>query len=102
MPRLIQVNTLEDLRGRVALQVGDVLSLPAIGVTGATDIVEILGPFVPGVVGTNGEVLSPAAVPGFVMIFARGAGTAEVDVFAGDPFRGAQKTSLCISVIADA
>jgi hypothetical protein len=100
MGRLIEVQQAPgDLR-RLTIKVEDVLQFAATGgrVHSGADVVEILGPFVPGVIGDNGQILSPVGAPNTVLFVARRPGAATIDVVTGDPWHGPKTATLEISV----
>jgi len=100
MGRLIEVQYAQGLPPRLTLQVGDVLVCRATGghVQSGADVVEILGPFVPGIMGDNGQILSPMGAPNAVLFLARRPGRATIDVVTGDPWRAPQTTTLDLTV----
>jgi hypothetical protein len=100
MSRLIEVQHAQDLPTSLTIKVGDVLYFGATGghVHSGAEIVEILGPFLPGVVGDNGEILSPIGAPNTVLFFARRPGRATIDVVTGDPWHAPETTALSITV----
>lgn len=102
MSRLIEVQQARSLPSILAVKVGDVLRFGATGghVHSGTDVVEILGPFLPSVVGGNGEILSPMGAPNTVLFVARRPGRATIDVVTGDPWHAPETTSLGITVEA--
>jgi hypothetical protein len=102
MGRLIKVQQMQDLPSQVTLQVGDALFFAATGghVQFGADIVEIIGPFLPGVLRENGEILSPMGAPNAVLFLACRPGRAMIDVVTGDPWHAPQTTILEISVEA--
>jgi hypothetical protein len=60
--------------------------------------IEILGPFLPAVVGDNGQILSPMGAPNAVWFLARRPGRATIDVVTGDPWQAPQTTTLDITI----
>ena len=100
MGRLIQVEQVQALPPSLALRVGDALLCVASGghVQSGGDVVRILGPFVPGVLADNGEILSPMGAPNAVLYLARRPGRATIDVVTGDPWHGPETTTLEIAV----
>lgn len=100
MSRLINIEHAPECPSGLTVKVGDVLLFAATGarVRSGLDVVEISGPFIPGVVGDNGQVFSPAASPNAVMIIARRTGRAAIEVITGDPWHATQTTSLAITV----
>lgn len=102
MGRLIEVQQVQGLPPRVTLRVGDALRFVATGghVQVGADVVEIVGPFLPGVLRENGEILSPMGAPNAVLFLARRPGRAMIDVVTGDPWRAPRTTPLEITVEA--
>ena len=100
MGRLIEVQNLQGFPSSLTLKVGDVLVFGATGghVQSGADVVEILGPFLPGVMGKNSEILSPMGAPNAVLFLARRPGRATIDVVTGDPWRAPQTTTLDVTV----
>jgi hypothetical protein len=100
MSRLISVERASECPSSLTVKAGDVLLFAATGarVRSGSDVVAIWGPFVPGVVGDNGQVFSPAASPNAVIVMARRTGRAAVEVITGDPWHATQSTSLDIIV----
>jgi hypothetical protein len=100
MSRLIEVQHAQDLPTRLTIRVGDVLNFGATGgyVHSGAEVVEILGPFLPGVLGDNGEILSPMGAPNAVLLLARRPGRATIDVVTGDPWHAPETTALSITV----
>jgi hypothetical protein len=58
------------------------------------DVVEIVGPFLPGVLREGGEILSPMGAPNAVLFLARRPGRAAIDVVTGDPRHAPQTMPL--------
>ncbi len=79
---------------------GDLLTFGATGghVQYGAEVVEILGPFVPGVMADNGEILSPMGAPNAVMFIARSSGWATINVYIGNPWDAPQITTIKIVV----
>jgi hypothetical protein len=98
--RLIELEDVPGFPERLTLAVGDVLRFAASGghVRSGGDVVEMLGPFLPAVLGTNGEILSPMAAPNTVFFVVRRPGRAVIDVVSGDPWHAHQTTIVEISV----
>lgn len=96
MGRLIDVQNAQALPPSLTLKVGDLLIFGVTGghVQSGTDVVEILGPFFPGLMGDNGEILSPMGAPNTVMFLTRRSGRATIDVVTGDPWYTSQITTL--------
>jgi hypothetical protein len=86
MSRLIELRLTESLPETLHLDVGDVLLVAATGghVHSGPDVLELLGPFLPGVMGSDGEVITPAGLPNAVIFLARRAGDAMINLVAGD------------------
>lgn len=100
MARLIEVQDARALPSRLTLRVGDLLTCGASGghVRSGAGIVEMLGPFLPGVLTESGEALSPEGAPNTVLFLARRPGQAEIDVVTGDPWRAPRAIPLQITV----
>ena len=99
MARLIEIPEVPTCPSPLAVRTGDVVMFRAAGgriQSGAA--VELLGPFVPGEVGTEGDILTPMGPPNAVLFLARGLGRATVDVISGDPFHAPVTTRLEIVV----
>jgi hypothetical protein len=85
------------LRGEeLAVGVGDVLMIGARGgrVVDGGPAVELWGPFLSSVVGTNGAVLTPMGLPNTVLVRARQPGSATLELYTGDPFAAPRATTL--------
>jgi hypothetical protein len=102
MGRLIEVQPVQDLPVSLTIGVSDALLFTATGghVRSGSDVVEILGPFNPGVLGDNGRVLSPMGAPNRILFIARQPGRATIDVVTGDPWRVPDTTALILTVEA--
>jgi hypothetical protein len=100
MGRLIEVQHAQGFPPSLTIKVGDVLVFGAAGghVQSGADVVEILGPFLPGTLGDQGQILSPMGAPNAVLFLARRPGRATVDVVTGDPWHAPQTTTLDITV----
>lgn len=100
MGRLIEVQHTQDLPMSLTIRVGDMLVFGATGghVHSGAEVVEILGPFLPGVLGENGQILAPMASPNAVLFLARRPGRATIDVVTGDPWYAPKTTALGITV----
>jgi hypothetical protein len=100
MGRLIEVQHAQDLPTRLTIRVGDLLLFGATGghVHSGAEVVEILGPFIPGVVGNDGQILSPMGAPNTVLFLARRPGRVTIDVVTGDPWHAPETTALDITV----
>jgi hypothetical protein len=102
MARLIEVQLVEGVPKSLTIRVGDVLTFAATGghvQTGAT-VVAMLGPFLPSVIGDNGEIFTPMSAPNKIMFMAQAVGQATIDVVTGDPWNRSQTTTLTINVEA--
>jgi hypothetical protein len=102
MPRLIELRSAERLPESLTIRVGDLLMFGASGghLRSGGEVLELIGPFVPAVLGDNGQILSPAAAPNAVFFLARSVGIAPIDVFEGDPWHGPKINRLTITVEA--
>ena len=100
MGRLIEIQQTQDLPPSLTIQVGDVLLFGATGghVQSGADVVKILGPFLTGILGDNGQIMSPMGAPNTVLFLARRPGRATIDVVTGDPWHAPQTTPLDIIV----
>ena len=67
-------------------------------VRSGTDVVEMLGPFLPAVLGGNGLILSPEGAPNTVLFRGRRPGRATIDVVTGDPWHAPETRILNITV----
>ena len=103
MARLIEIDDIGGCPPSLTVEPGDLLRFAATGgrVRGGAGVVEMLGPFVPGMLaGADGGILSPEGAPGTVMVLARRPGRARIEVISGDPFYATQTTTLEIIVTA--
>jgi hypothetical protein len=100
MARLIEVQDVRVCPSPLTVQQGDVLLFRAAGgrVRSGGDVVEVLGPFLPAVLGDNGNILTAEGPPNTVLFRAHRPGRALIDVVAGDPFHTPQTTTLGINV----
>ena len=101
MSRFIEIDPMQDLPSDVTLGDGDVLRVWAAGgrVESGSGVVELLGPFLTGVLGTNGEILSPMGAPNVVLLRALHSGRVTVDLITGDPWGTALTRTLEITVL---
>lgn len=85
MARLIEISTTQTLPPTLWLEVGDLLLFRVNGghVQTGDDVVERLGPYLPGTVLNNGQVLNPEGLPNTVLFLARAPGQARIDVVNG-------------------
>jgi hypothetical protein len=100
MGRMIEVQRAQNLPTRLTIRVGDVLIFGATGghVYSGAEVVEILGPFIRGVLGDNGRIVSPMGAPNRVLFLARHPGRARIGLVTGDPWRTPKTTALHITV----
>jgi len=100
MARLIEVQDARVSPSPLTVHLGDVLLFRATGglVRSGADIVELLGPFLPALLGDDGNILTPMGPPNAVLFRARRPGQAVIDVVTGDPFNSPQTTALTITV----
>lgn len=100
MSRLIEVQDARMCSSPLTVHLGDVLLFRAAGghVRSGGDVVELLGPFLPAVVGDDGNILTPMGPPNTVLFHARRPGRALIDVITGDPFQATRTTALGITV----
>lgn len=100
MARLIEVQAEQALPSGLTVRTGDLLHFGATGgrVRSGAESVEVLGPFVPGVVGTHGEVVSPIGAPNTVLFLARSPGRASIEVVVGDPWSAPRPLALDLTV----
>ena len=100
MGRLIEIQHAQGFPASLTIEPGDMLLFDATGghVLSGEGVVEFLGPFLPGVVGDNGQILSPMGTPNTVLFFARRLGRATIDVVTGNPWGAFETTTLDIIV----
>ena len=100
MARLIEVQATEAVPRALTIKVGDLLTFAATGghVQSGSTVVAMLGPFLPSVVGDNGEIFTPMSAPNTVMFVAQAVGQAIIDVITGDPWSQTQRANLTINV----
>ena len=100
MARLIEVEDVRACPPGLTIGVGDVLLFHATGghVRSGGGAVELLGPYVQAVVGTDGQVLTPMGPPNAVLLRARGpCAGAEVGLIIGEPFRRVEEVTVVVS-----
>jgi hypothetical protein len=97
---MIEVQDIASCPPSLTILVGDLLTFPASGgqIHAGQGVVELLGPFIPAVLGAEGEVVAPMGMPGTLLVVARTPGHAVVTVFSGDAFRPPQAAEIRISV----
>ena len=102
MPRLIELQHTPELPARLTVSVGDVLRFGASGgrIRSGGDILQMLGPFNPAVLATNGEILSPQGAPNTLLFVALGNGEATIEVVEGDPWHAPRRTIVKVAVRA--
>jgi hypothetical protein len=102
MGRLIEIQQAQDVPPSLTIQVGDVLRFGASGghVQSGMDVVELLGHFLPGILGESGQVMAPMGAPNAVLFVARRPGRATIDVVTGDPWHAPQTIILDVTVEA--
>ena len=101
MARLIEVQDVRACPPRLTIEVGDVLLVRAAGgrVRSGGDAVEMLGPYVEAVVGTNDQILAPMGPPNTLLIRARAAcAGAEVGLFIGEVFHRVEEVTVVLTV----
>jgi hypothetical protein len=100
MGRLVDVRDAQRLPSQLTLQPGDVLLCAATGghVLAGEDVVEMIGAFLPAVLGEHGQVLTPMGAPNTVLFRALRPGLAKIDVITGDPWRDVRTTTLTLTV----
>jgi hypothetical protein len=98
--RLIEVQSAEGVPSNLTIKVGDVLLVQASGghVEVGADMLEMLGPFVPAVIGDNGEVFSPVGAPNTVLFRALHPGRSTIDVVTGDPWHKSSIIRINVTV----
>lgn len=89
MARLFEIDDPSACPSPLPLRPGEVARVAVSGgrVVSGGAAVEVLGPFVPAILGAGGALLTPMGPPGAILLVARSPVPAEVEVFAGDPFR---------------
>jgi len=100
MGRLIEVQQGQVCSSPLGVQPGDVLLFHATGarVRPGSEGVEILGPFLPAVLGDNGEILTAMGAPNTVLLRALRPGQATIELISGDPWHAPRSTTLEIAV----
>jgi hypothetical protein len=89
----------EELPSELVLAAGDVVRFSASGARiSSGTAVELLGVLTEGVVGTDGSILAPLGAPSTVLLRARVAGHAVVEVVSGDPFGSTITRSIVVRV----
>jgi hypothetical protein len=100
MARLIEVEEVRGGPSALTVHPGDVLLFRAVGghALSGGDVVELLGPFLPAILGDDGNILTPMGPPNTVLCRAHRPGRAQIDLITGDPFHAPQTTVLGITV----
>src|SRR5688500_12982384 len=99
MGRLIEVQDAQHCAS-LPIQRDDVLQFHATGrrIKSGSTVVEMLGPFLQGMVGVDGSILTPQGPPNAVLFCARQSGRAVIEVVAGDPWHGPETVSIQVTV----
>jgi hypothetical protein len=105
MARLIEIQDVTVLPGRLTVTTGDILWFWATGgrVRPAskgetTDALRLLGAYSQAVVGTTGEIVAPAGPPNTVLFLATARGRVAIEVVTGDPWGESRTISFDITV----
>src|SRR5262245_12747484 len=100
MGRLIQVDDPQQCQSPLEVLVGDLLFFRASGgrVSSGGSMVELIGPLMEAVVGTNGMVVAPMGSPNVVLFRVLRPGKAGVEVVTGDPWTSSATTQLELTV----
>lgn len=105
MPTLIAAVPQVPLPARLSIEVGDLLLLPGSGVRVVESlpvqgVIEVIGAFCRGVIGTDGNVHAPAGMPDAVAIMARGPGQVRIELVSGGLGRARESRPVEIIVRA--
>lgn len=107
MARLLEIQDVSQLPGRVTLSVGDALFIHATGArivqganTSKPSAMEVLGPFTSGFLGPAGQSVMPAGPPTVVICRTTGTGLVVLEVTSGDPWGHVRTTSVDIHIDA--
>jgi len=65
------------------------------------NVLELLGHFVPAVVGDNRQILSPSATPNCVFFIARASGAGVIEIVKGDPWLGSTRNTSIVKIRVD-
>jgi hypothetical protein len=100
MGRLIELQQAQDSPTSLKLRVGDLLIIKATGIhiESGADILETLGPFVPGLMLENGNIVSPVGAPNTVLLLTHRSGLARIKMIIGDPWHRSDSRMLEITV----
>ncbi|MBF8193870.1 hypothetical protein ITP53_50990 [Nonomuraea sp. K274] len=98
--RVIELRPAEEGPPSLTLRVGDLLMVWATGarVRSGADSLELLGPFLIGVLGTDGQVHAPEGLPSKVALVARRSGRAEIDFALGGPWPALRRMTMTLVV----
>jgi hypothetical protein len=102
MAKLVEIAPARGVPAHLTVGVGDVLLCNAGGgiIRAGADVLEMLGPFNPATIATDGRLLSPAGPPGKVMFYARAHGSAVIELISGDLWQKPVRTVLNVVVEA--
>jgi hypothetical protein len=101
VPRLIEIDDPRAGPSGLRVAAGDLLVAGGTGgrVRDGSDVVELLGAFLPGAPTVSGDIVAPAGPPSRVVFRALRPGQATIEVTGGDPFGGAvSQTQLSVEV----
>jgi hypothetical protein len=100
MARWIEIRSGDRLPESFTIKVGDLLMFSASGGRLRSDenVLELLGHFIPAVLGDNWQILSPVATPNSVFFIARASGVAVIEIVKGDPWHASTTTRHAIRV----
>ncbi len=100
MARLIEIQSVRHISGEMSVRVGDVLQFKATGghVQSGGEVVELLGAFLPSILGENGEILTPMGAPNTILFRALRPGRAAIDLVTGDPWHATHTTSIALTI----
>lgn len=100
MARLIEIQAVAGCPSPLVARSGDVLLFRATGgrLESGGNTVEMLGAFVPAVIGDDGSILQPMGLPDTVLVLARRPGRARIAVILGDLSQPPQAVRVSIHV----
>jgi len=100
MGRLVEIDNAQAAPSSLVVQVGDVLLFKATGghIQSGGSVIEMLGAFLPAVLGDNGQIIAPMGAPNTVLFRVVQPGRATIDVVTGDPWHATQTTTIEIVV----
>jgi hypothetical protein len=98
--RLVEIQRADETPVEVRLQVGDVLSIGGTGaqVKNGENAIALLGAFLPASCTRDGDVVAPMGPPSIVLLSAKAAGTATLEIMSGDPFSSPVRKTLRVIV----